>query len=180
MTEAWKPVPGFVGLYEVSSEGRFRVTRNGRIKACTPMKQGYLTIKLCKGGVAKTFRAHKLVLAAFRGDCPPNHQTRHLNNVKSDNRLENLEWGTAKENRGDQIRSGTATGHFYGKSGSAHPLSKLTAADAIVIHALAPIFGQQVIAEIWGVTQGTISRFMTGSTGYRQSAEANARSERRL
>ncbi len=70
-------------------------------------RNGYHAILVQVGG--KQFRdfIHRLVLEVFVGPCPPGMLTRHLNGVCTDNRLENLCWGTQKENIHDQIRHGT-------------------------------------------------------------------------
>lgn len=50
---------------------------------------------------------HHIVLEAFVGPRPPGMQCRHLNGNSLDNRLENLQWGTAREDNYDRVRHGT-------------------------------------------------------------------------
>lgn len=60
-----------------------------------------------KNGHRKMFKVHTLVLLAFRGPRPRDMECRHLNGKKDDNRLENLAWGTKKENAADNVANGT-------------------------------------------------------------------------
>lgn len=121
MGEQWRPVVGLEGRYEVSSSGRVRSLgfwRRGpygstvwckpKILKGTPDRQGYLQIGLSgHGGVPVKKKIHRLVLEAFVGPCPPGEQTRHKNGHPSDNRIENLTWGTPSQNKWDKIRHGT-------------------------------------------------------------------------
>ncbi len=71
------------------------------------------TQMLWSGYLYVTFRnkmryIHLLVLEAFKGPRPEGMQARHLNGVRTDNRPENLEWGTCKENHADKRIHGTA------------------------------------------------------------------------
>ncbi len=68
---------------------------------------GYLWITLAHDGRYRTVPVHHLVLRAFVGTRPKGHQTRHLNGVRTDNRLANLRWGTPRENCADRERHGT-------------------------------------------------------------------------
>ena len=100
--EIWKPIPGYEGVYEISSMGRIKrvlATRGGtpgRILANAP-SHGYLSIRLSKNDVQKTFFIHQLVLLAFIG--PSDLNCNHKNGDRKDNRIENLEYATQKANR---------------------------------------------------------------------------------
>ena len=95
--EIWKPIIGYEGLYEVSNFGRVR----NRVKALSLLKDssGYLQIQLSKNNKPSGKKVHRLVLEAFIGSpSTPKHQCNHKNGNKQDNRLENLEWVSPKEN----------------------------------------------------------------------------------
>jgi len=65
---------------------------------------GYRSVKVAR----KNRYVHELVLLAFVGPRPsPNHEVCHGNSDRADNRLENLRWGTVKENCADRIAAGT-------------------------------------------------------------------------
>jgi hypothetical protein len=65
---------------------------------------GYWQVTLTRGDGTRNrhFYIHRLVLLVFVGPCPDGMQCRHLNGDRTDNRLENLAWGTAKENAADR------------------------------------------------------------------------------
>lgn len=100
LNEKWKPVVGFEGLYEVSDEGRVRSLKFSKVKILKPgiNSTGYLQVSLWKNGKMKVFTVHYLVVTTFKGPIPPGMQVNHVNENKLDNRLENLEVVTAKEN----------------------------------------------------------------------------------
>lgn len=112
MTEIWRDVKGYEGLYQVSNIGRVRTLAhitNGKPqramirKAVRNAKTGYLYVSLSKNGIAKNVTVHRLVAIAFV-DNPEGKQTvNHKNENKCDNRAENLEWMTLPEN----LRYGT-------------------------------------------------------------------------
>jgi len=117
--ENWKPIPGYEGWYEVSDAGRVRslerTTSHGRkrkqkvLKAVNDGK--YLRVNLSKDNQKRLWLVHQLVLTAFVG--PGNgriKQARHLNGDPEDNRLENLCWGSAKENAADRAKHGRPFG----------------------------------------------------------------------
>ena len=106
----WRPVPGYEGLYEVSSFGDIKSkprprTKGGLLKPSS-RDGNYLNIELSKDGEQKTFRIHVLVLLAFKGPRPDGYVGRHLNGDNKDNWVGNLEWGTKSDNAKDMVKHG--------------------------------------------------------------------------
>ena len=101
--EVWKPVVGYEGAYEVSSEGRCRRAVNrfgnpsGRLLKPS-IGRGYPRYALSYDDQVRHLSAHRLMWEAFVGPIPEGMQINHKNGVKSDNRLENLEVVTPSEN----------------------------------------------------------------------------------
>lgn len=104
INEVWNPVRGYFGLYEASNYGRVRSLGNGkthkteRILCPGKKKNGYLQVCLYKDGKRKYLKVHRLVWEAFNGPIPNGMQINHINEDKTDNRLENLNLMTCKEN----------------------------------------------------------------------------------
>ena len=101
MEEFWKLVIDFPN-YEVSNKGRVRNTKTKEIKTVHPDNDGYLKVTLIesKNGCKKCYRkaVHRLVAEAFHGGKHPDLQVNHINGIKDDNRVSNLEWVTGSEN----------------------------------------------------------------------------------
>lgn len=128
MEEIWKPIPGYEGYYEASSEGRIRsvdrvVTTNrpkkgggyvvehrkGMVRSTRLNPAGYPVINLSKDGVRKTGVVHQLVCSAFHGERPtPKHVVAHNDGVPTNCRSMNLRWATQTENLADRHIHGTA------------------------------------------------------------------------
>lgn len=118
--EAWRPVVGYEGRYEVSNYGAVRSLsrvltlsdgreqhHQGRYLNLNVITKGYHQVALYDGDSNRKYhKVHRLVLEAFVGP-GDGLQCRHLNGVPGDNRLENLAWGTASENIEDQVGHGT-------------------------------------------------------------------------
>lgn len=119
--EIWKDIKGYKGLYQVSNYGNIRSLgkhvngRNskrfvkGKIIKLFDDKDGYKIVNLYKKSKMKQFRIHRLVAIAFIPN-PNNYPIiNHKNEIKNDNKVENLEWCSNKYNcnygtRNDKIR----------------------------------------------------------------------------
>ena len=96
--EEWRDVPGWEGLYMVSSAGEVRNSKNHRIAPRTT-ENGYLRVWFSKNGDVKTFAVHRLVATAFLPNPEDLPEVNHINGRKTDNRVSNLEWCTISHNR---------------------------------------------------------------------------------
>lgn len=123
--EEWRQIPRFEGYYEVSTLGRVRsvtrtfTCRDGRVKTyrgrvLKPQfrsNTGYLMVALSKDGVVEDWYIHRLVLTTFRGDPQPGEEGCHGNDIRTDNRLENLRWDTHHANVHDAISRNRMRNH---------------------------------------------------------------------
>lgn len=105
--EEWRAVVGYEGHYEVSSCGRVR-SKTGRPVQPRPRGEGYRAVSLSKNGEVRDRLVQHLVLEAFVGPASSDEEARHANGDRSDNRTENLSWGTHEQNMADAARHGTA------------------------------------------------------------------------
>ena len=108
---SWAACPSYPS-YEVSDEGMVRRASTGHVLAFN-VKEGslpYHRVKLSEKGKASLVSVHRLVLEAFVGPCPEGCQTLHADDDPSNNRLENLSWGTPKENHRTINRHGSRNG----------------------------------------------------------------------
>lgn len=102
--EIWLPVKDFEGLYEVSSCGRVRSLgngiRNSKQGVLKPFKKydGYFLVGLHKNGKVKVYLIHRLVAETFIPNLFDYQQVNHIDENKTNNNVENLEWCDHKYN----------------------------------------------------------------------------------
>jgi len=168
--EEWRPVQGFVGVYEVSSLGRVhsldRVIEDaklgqkrikGRMLRLSRHTGGYMQCSLASGGRTRKAKVHRLVANAFLRMPRGNVVVCHINGDPADNRVGNLRWATQSQNMKDRVRHGTSN------RGENHGASKLTAKQVRYIRANCDKRGaQRRLAKELGVTFQTINDIVRG------------------
>lgn len=185
--EVWKYVPGYEGLYQVSTLGNVRSigrTVKGRFHNGKDLKlrydpDGYRRVMLCKNGKVKGFKVHRLVAMAFIPN-PNNYpMINHKDETKDNNNVFNLEWctaaynntyGTVKQRQAEKLR-GRPLYHFRGEKNfmygkhicrGDHPYARKVAqmdmdGNIIKIHGCLIDAGESV-----GVTGGNIAHVCKG------------------
>lgn len=98
----WREISGWEGKYYVSDAGDVWSRHSGRVLASQTDSVGYKRVTLAGRHIV---RIHRLVATAFLEQTGP--LVRHLDGDKSNNRLDNLAWGTSSDNTRDSIRHGT-------------------------------------------------------------------------
>ena len=100
-TEIWKDIKDYEGLYQVSNLGRVKSLKFGkeRILSAATNATGYSLVALCNGKT-KAITVHQLVAMAFLNHKPCGYKlvVDHINTIKTDNRLENLQVITHRQN----------------------------------------------------------------------------------
>ena len=104
--EVWKDVIGYEGLYQVSSRGEVKSFQSAEQKILKQRNhKGYNIINLSKAGRRKTFSVARLVAMAFIPNPDDKPQVNHIDEVKTNNHVNNLEWATPKENSNHGTRN---------------------------------------------------------------------------
>lgn len=135
MKEIWKPVVGYEGLYEVSNLGRvksldrivtvrrkdgtsFQRPHKGQMIRIQKCSNGYRHVPLCKDGRSLIARVHRVVAEAFIDNPEGLPEVNHIDEDKTNNRADNLEWCT------HQYNNSYGTKPLFGER---NPMSKITA-----------------------------------------------------
>lgn len=126
--ENWKDIKGFEGLYQVSDQGRVYSKRTRKILVQRPRRHGYMAVflygteKRANGRYGKAYSVHRLVAEAFCVKHIGDTEVNHKNEVKDDNRAENLEWcnhqgnsnyGTRGQRIGNKLLNGKRAKTVY-------------------------------------------------------------------
>ena len=161
MKDDWTPILGYEKFYEVTSDGRVRSLPNCRRKTILVLRlhstgpRDYLQAVLQHGHKRKYFQVHRLVATAFIPNPENKPQVNHKNGIRDDNRVENLEWVTARENCIHSIRTGLSTI----VRGMAHGMRKL---DEEKVHQIRTLnesgLSRLKLAKQFGVSLGCIRK----------------------
>lgn len=156
-------LPEIKDYYTVTSDGDFFSDNSGKMKTRNRAGTEYQIINFIKeNGKKKTYRAHRLVLMAFKPvDDMDKLEVNHINGDKKDNRLENLEWVTSSENQKHAFK----TGLQEARKGEKSNFSKLSDDDIKLIFELRKQgLLQREIAERVGCTRSNISYILNNKT----------------
>lgn len=169
--EVWKDVVGYEGLYAVSNKGRIKSLKrtvhhpiNGksnlseRLRTTNPSKDGYCHISLNKESIISSLTVHRIVAKAFIPNPQNKPQINHINGVRNDNRVENLEWVTGSENVRHAFKNGLVP------TGEQHKSSKLTEEQVLKIRKKGKYKTRTQIAREYNVSFSCIDKIMKNKT----------------
>lgn len=173
--EIYKSIPNYEGFYEISnfqnvkSLSRVITRKNGqkvrlKEKILKPAigGRGYLSVVLCNDERQRSECIHMLMAKTFIPNPENKKEINHINAITTDNRIENLEWVTHKEN----MIHAKKLGLIEYKKGQDHYSSKLVDSDVIKIKKMLSekIYSYSQIAKVFNVDKSQISRINSGKT----------------
>ena len=125
-------IKGYEGRYSISRDGTlYSHLRNKILSPCYD-SGGYLHIRLRKNGSGSSYKVHRLLAIQYISNPLNKSQINHINGIKDDNRLENLEWCTSQEN----VQHAFDTSLTVGLLGESNHFSKLNEKEVLEIYNL--------------------------------------------
>lgn len=158
----WVSINGYEGRYEVNRLGQIRNTKTAYILKPSKDNYGYSILTIRINGKKKTHKVHRLIAMTFIPNIYNKPQINHKNGIKADNRIDNLEWCTNRENTIHAIK----TGLRKVLSGDKSPSAKLNKEQVMAIrHKYATgLYYQRELAKEYGVSRGAINSIMRFTT----------------
>jgi hypothetical protein len=157
--EIWKDIEGYNNRYQVSNLANVRSLNYGRMKMIKNLVacingHGYPQVRL----IGKVVTVHRLIAQAFIPNPENKPEVNHINGIKSDNRLENLEWVTSKVNAQHAWDIGLNESNRKSIIGMANYQTHLTDDDVKFIYQYTRKFGSGVLlAKKFNVSASVIS-----------------------
>ena len=153
--ENWKEIKNG-NYYQISNLGNVRSlnyknTGLTKILKQSNHKDGYKIISIYFNKIRKTVRIHRLVANAFIENIYNKSEVNHINGIKDDNRVENLEWCTHSEN----IIHSYKMGLQVGLKRTNNPNSKIT--EKQINEIVNSSLTQRELAKIYNITQSNVS-----------------------
>ena len=146
--EDWKDIKGYEGLYQVSNLGRVMTVKSKRLRKINMTHDGYCKINLSSNGESHWFRVHRLVAQAFIPNPEHKPEVNHIDEDKTNNNVDNLEWVTRKENANH--------GTLYGR------LSKINGTSIICVESGVTYDSMSQCARLMKIQQSSISQMLSG------------------
>ncbi|WP_295677299.1 NUMOD4 domain-containing protein [uncultured Empedobacter sp.] len=162
--ETWKDIKGYEGLYQVSDSGNVRSLdrrysngkgecfRKGKVLQKMHVSSGYHAVGLYLNKVLRQHLVHRLVSVAFIKNTNNNACVNHIDGIKTNNTVENLEWCSHSENTIHAFKIKL----ILPTSGIINGMSKLTEKDVLEIRAIGENLTQKEVCEIYNVSRNTI------------------------
>lgn len=158
--EIWRDITGYEGLYQVSNCGRVKSFYHGGRILKQSLKRGYMFVELYLNTNGKIHIVHRLVAQAFIPNPLNKLEVNHINGIKTDNRVENLEWVTRSENEQHAYDTGLA----HGMRGENNLNAKLTNEQARYIRENPDKLTGGQLAKRFGITPISVSEIQRGKT----------------
>ena len=166
--EIWRSIKGYENLYQISNLGRVkslaRIIDKGKygiikinetiLKSYPRTKNTYLSVTLYKNKIGKMYTIHRLVSIAFISNPENKSQINHIDCIKINNHINNLEWVTAKENMEHASKNNLIARNYGIKNGN----SKLTNEYVELIRNSRYKITRKTLSEICGVSIKHIDR----------------------
>jgi len=175
--EIWKDIEGYEGLYQVSNIGRVKSVerwvysgKGNTTKRLNPesikaqaINQGYPVVTIWKNNKIKMMKIHRLVCQAFVLNPDNKSCVNHIDEIKTHNYVENLEWCTHSENHKHAYKNGLMVGYFQGKFGKDNvksmPVLQIDQESGVVIGEYSAIMDAH---RDTGISQSNISSVCNG------------------
>lgn len=98
MQEIWKYIKGYENIYMISTYGEIKSVKDNKVIKPIKLNNGYLIVGLSNNGIVSRIPVHRLVANTFINNINKLPEINHKNEIKTDNRVENLEFCSCKYN----------------------------------------------------------------------------------